>query len=158
MAYVKCDRIITSVGWKQGLTQSRSFLVTWCSLSIVESSLSWAIKGQVWMNGWGNICVAVLCRNWRLFRHIFIASFKVPYRWTSAFLFSLSSEVSAPRSQVLFHCEVACLSLAVWAACLARPLSLRFLFLCSEVSAALELWAVSDLQRLLVPARAWELF
>ena len=75
---------------------------------------------------WGNICVAVLCRNWRLFRHIFIASSKVPYRWTS-FLVSLSSGVSAPRSWVLFHCEVACHSLAIIAACLARPLSLRFL-------------------------------
>ena len=44
------------------------------------------------------------------------------------FLVSLSSgRVSAPRSRVLFHCEVACLSLAVWVACLARHLSLRFL-------------------------------
>ena len=43
------------------------------------------------------------------------------------FLVSLSSGVSAPRSWVLFHCEVDCLSLAVWAVCLARPLSLRFL-------------------------------
>ena len=29
------------------------------------------------------------------------------------FLVSLSAGVSAPRSQVLFHCEVVCLSLAV---------------------------------------------
>ena len=50
------------------------------------------------------------------------ASFKVPYRWTSV-RFSLLR----PRSRVLFHCEVACLSLAVWTACLAWPLSFRFL-------------------------------
>ena len=76
--------------------------------------------------GWGNIYVAVLCRNWRLFHHIFIASFKVLCRWTSVLCFSLL-RVSAPHSRVFFHCEVACLSLAVWTPCLAQPLSLRFL-------------------------------
>ena len=77
------------------------------------------MKGQVWMNGWRNICVAVLYRNWELFRHIFIASFKVLYRWTHS--------SPAPRSRVLFHCEVACLTLAVWPLYLAQLLSLRFL-------------------------------
>ena len=78
----KCDRIIASVGWKQEFTQIRSFLVAWCSrsFSIIGSSFSWARKGQVWMK---NICVIVSCGNWRSFHHIFIASFKVPYRWTS---------------------------------------------------------------------------
>ena len=30
--HVRCGRIITSVGWKQGFTQIRSFLVTRCSI------------------------------------------------------------------------------------------------------------------------------
>ena len=113
-------------------------------------------------HGWENICVGVLCRNWRLFRHIFIASFKVPYRWTFfprfsllrglssaftgtfplwsslSFTSSLSSVPSTTSPSSLSHSEVSqrqhveiCLS--------------RFL-------------AVSNLQRLLVPALASELF
>ena len=129
--------IVTSVGWKQGFIEIWSFhrLVTWCSLSIGESS--GAMKGQVWMNGWGNICVEVLCRNWRLFRHIFIALFKVLYHWTSVPRFSLlgsqlrvhgyfSTEVAYLSLAVWAVC-LAYLSLAVWAVCLAWPLSLRFL-------------------------------
>ena len=42
-----------------------------------------------WMDG--DICVAVLCRNWRLF----IASFKVPYHWTSVPCFSLLRGISS---------------------------------------------------------------
>ena len=45
----------------------------------------------------------------------------------TAELLSSLLRVSAPCSRVLLHCEVACLSLAVWTVCLARPLSLHFL-------------------------------
>ena len=38
-------------GGSKGLLKSGAFLITCCSLSIVESSLSWAIKEHVWMNG-----------------------------------------------------------------------------------------------------------
>ena len=41
------------------------------------------------------ICVTVLCGNWRLFHHIFIASFKVPYCWTSIPRFSLLRGLSS---------------------------------------------------------------
>ena len=118
--YLKCDRLITSVAWKQGFTQIRSFLVTWCSFSIVKSSLSSAIKRtgiNEWMEKymWGSPV-------WKL---KVIAS-HLHCLLQSAVSLNLRSS-SAPRSRVLFHCEVAYLSLAVWAACLAWPLSLHFL-------------------------------
>ena len=112
----------------------------------IQSFGQWEDRYE-WMDG--EICVAVLCRNWRLFRHIFVASF--------------SPRVSASCSRVLFHCEVACLSLAVCAACLAQPLSFRFLtplFRCLSAAAHRDVsrfWAISNLHRLLVPVLAWEL-
>ena len=39
--------IITSVRWRQGFTQIRSVLVSWCSFSIIGSSFSWVRKGQM---------------------------------------------------------------------------------------------------------------
>ena len=93
-------------------------------------------KGRVWMNGWGNICVTVLCRYWRLFRHIFIASFKVPYLspqglssaftgtfplWNSLFFTSsFSSTTSLPllsRSFVPFSAARRALSLSFLGRC-----------------------------------------
>ena len=88
----------------------KSFLVTWCSLSIIESSLFWARKS---MNEWMGKCVWQSC--------IEIEGYSVTSSSPHSkcriaellFLVSLSSGVSAPRSWVLFHCEVAYLSLAV---------------------------------------------
>ena len=112
---------------------------------VESSSLSWTMKGQAWKKFmmdrdiyvWQSY-VEIECKTtWLrpdykeftvplggLFRHIFNTSFKVPYRWTSILRFSLL-RVSAPHSRVLVHCEIACLSLAVWTA--TRPLSLHFL-------------------------------
>ena len=106
------------------------------------------MKGQVWMNAWKNISVAVLYRNWNLIRHIFIASL-----WSESAVSLIFRSSSAPRSRVLFYCEVACLSLAVWALCLARLSPFAFSLLSFEVSAtrrALSRFcgAVSNLQRL----------
>ena len=64
-------------------------------------------------------------------------------------LVSLSSGFSAAvilRSRVPFRCRVACLSLAVWAARLARSLSLRFLsfsLLCSAICAGRRILSLS---------------
>ena len=95
-----------------------------------------------------NISVAVLYRNWNLIRHIFIASL-----WSESAVSLIFRSSSAPRSRVLFYCEVACLSLAVWALCLARLSPFAFSLLSFEVSAtrrALSRFcgAVSNLQRL----------
>ena len=131
-AYVKCDRIIASVGWKQG------FIVALCSrsFSIIGSSLSWARKGQVWMNN-------IMCDSlvWKLkvipsHLHRLLQS-AVSLNFRPSFLSPQGSQFRV--HQLLFHCEVACLSLTVWAACLAWSLSRRFfnfLFHCSAASAA----------------------
>ena len=152
--YVKCVN--------NQCTQIRSFLVTWCSLSIVESSLSWAMKGQVWMNGWRSICVAVLCRNWRLFHHI-IALFKVPYRWTSvprsSLLRGLSSAFTGTFplwSSLSFTSSLSSVPSTTSLPSLSRSFvskSLQHVELCLSC-----FWAISNVQWLLVPVLAWELF
>ena len=58
-------------------------------------------------------------------------------------LVSLFSEVSAIILSCSFHCKLACLSLAVWTACLAQSLSL-----CSTVSAAHQASSLSLLHHL----------
>ena len=97
--YVKCDRIITSVLKSGALLLHGAVQVSLNPVSLGQ------MKGQVSMNKWGNICVAVLCRN-RLVQ-LKCSTAELP------FLVSFSSGVSAPCSRVLFHCEVTCLSLAV---------------------------------------------
>ena len=125
-------RIIASVGWKQ----IRSFLVAWCS----------ALK-RADMNEWyaWQSCVGI--------EGYSITSSSPPSKYHIAelpFLVSLSSGVSAPHSPVLFRCEVACLSLTVWAACLAWSLSRRFFnlsLLCSAVSATRQALSILFLRR-----------
>ena len=102
-------RITASVGWKQGFTQIRLHDLD-LSVSLDPVSLGQG-KGQVWMNSiyvWQS-CVVI--------EGYSITSSSPPSkcRITELPFVSLSSGVSAPHSPVLFHCEVDCLSLTVWA-------------------------------------------